>query len=84
MIVKKWNLSYLCESKEKWQELGTKLSKRKDSFSYITYSGVPYTMLQYHGDMNSLRILAHETGHMVHTSLAKENKFEYFEYSLFL
>ena len=41
-------------------------------------------MLQYHGDMNSLRVLAHETGHMVHTSFAKENKFEYFEYSLFL
>lgn len=67
-----------------WMDLEPSKTKRKDSFSCITYSGVPYTMLQYHGDMNSLRILAHETGHMVHTSLAKENKFEYFEYSLFL
>lgn len=67
-----------------WIDLEPSKTKRKDSFSCITYSGVPYTMLQYHGDMNSLRVLAHETGHMVHTSLAKENKFEYFEYSLFL
>ncbi|MCI9233667.1 MAG: oligoendopeptidase F family protein [Bacilli bacterium] len=67
-----------------WIDLEPSKTKRKDSFSCITYSGVPYTMLQYHGDMNSLRVLAHETGHMVHTSFAKENKFEYFEYSLFL
>ena len=67
-----------------WIDLQPSKTKRKDSFSCITYSGVPYTMLQYHGDMNSLRVLAHETGHMVHTSFAKENKFEYFEYSLFL
>lgn len=67
-----------------WLDLTIHKNKRKDSFSCITYSGAPYTMLQYKGNMNSLRVLAHETGHMIHTSYAKENEFEYFEYSLFL
>lgn len=67
-----------------WLDLEPSETKRKDSFSSITYGGVPYTMLQYHGDINSVRVFAHETGHMIHTSYAKENKFEYFEYSLFL
>ena len=69
---------------EGWIDTTVCDNKRKDSFSCITYSGVPYTMLQYKEDMESLRILAHETGHMLHTSYAKENRYEYFEYSLFL
>lgn len=69
---------------EGWIDTTVCDNKRKDSFSCITYSGVPYTMLQYKEDMESLRILAHETGHMIHTSYAKENQYEYFEYSLFL
>ncbi len=67
-----------------WLDLTVSKTKRKDSFSCITYSGAPYTMLQYKEDSESLRILAHETGHMLHTAYAKENQFEYFEYSLFL
>lgn len=67
-----------------WLDLEPTKTKRKDSFSAITYSGVPYTMLHYKENLESLRVLAHETGHMIHTSYAKENKFEYFEYSLFL
>lgn len=67
-----------------WLDLGLSKTKRKDSFSCITYSGVPYTMLQYKNKIDSVRILSHELGHAIHTSYAKENDFEYFEYPLFL
>ncbi len=67
-----------------WLDLTLSKTKRKDSFSCITYSGVPYTMLQYKEKIDSVRILSHELGHAIHTSYAKENGFEYFEYPLFL
>ncbi len=67
-----------------WLDLTLNETKRKDSFSCITYSGVPYTMLQYKNKIDSVQNLCHELGHAIHTSYTKENSFEYFEYPLFL
>jgi len=69
---------------EGWLDLLPKKNKRKMSYSCISYCGVPYTLLNYNKSITSTRTLAHELGHAIHTSYAKENPFEYFEYSLFL
>jgi len=54
------------------------------SYSCISYNGVPYASLNYKKSIGSVRTLAHELGHSIHTDYAKKNAFEYFEYSLFL
>lgn len=68
-----------------WIDFFEKPHKRKDSFTCISYSGVPYVSVNFHENLQSLRTLGHELGHMIHTAFAKDNQpFEYFEYSLFL
>lgn len=74
-----------CAVKEGWIDFFEKPHKRKDSFTCISYSGVPYVSVNFHKNLQSLRTLGHELGHMIHTTFAKDNQpFEYFEYSLFL
>jgi len=69
---------------EGWVDVYPDKNKRKMSFSCISYYGLPYASLNYNKSLISVRTLAHELGHSIHTSYAKENPFEYFEYSLFL
>lgn len=70
---------------EGWVDVYPKENKRKDSFSCISYFGVPYTLVNYRDDLKSVKNLNHELGHAIHTYLAKtNNSFEYFEYSFFL
>lgn len=69
---------------EGWVDVYPRENKRKMSYSCISYNAVPYASLNYNDTLMSVRTLAHELGHSIHTSFAKENPFEYFEYNLFL
>lgn len=70
---------------EGWCDLYPKNGKRTDSVSMVVYSGVPYLLVNYKDDFNSLRCLCHELGHTIHSALAKQNQnFVYFEYNLFV
>lgn len=70
---------------EGWCDIYSKTGKRTDSVSMIAYSGVPYLLVNYKDDFNSLRCLCHELGHTIHSALAKQKqKFVYFEYNLFV
>lgn len=71
--------------KEGWVDVYPKDNKRTMSFTCISYNGVPYVLLNYDESINSVRTLAHEIGHAVHTHYSKKNnEYEYFEYSYFL
>ena len=69
---------------EGWVDVYPKENKRKMTFSCISFCGVPYASLNYHNDLSSARNLAHELGHSIHTSYAKEQGYIYFDYSLFI
>lgn len=69
---------------EGWVDVYPKENKRKMTFSCISFCGVPYASLNYHNDLSSVRNLAHELGHSIHTSYAKEQGYIYFDYSLFI
>lgn len=70
---------------EGWIDLYPKKGKRADSVSMITFTGVPYLLLNYKEDLFSLRSLIHELGHSIHSYYAKNHQpFEYFEYNLFI
>lgn len=79
-------ISYIDQAfQEGWVDVYEKEHKRKDSFTCISYVGVPYVSLNYHNRLIDVKTLAHELGHMIHTAYAKDHQpFEYFEYSLFL
>lgn len=70
---------------EGWIDVYPKDNKRTMSFSCISYVGVPYILVNYNDSINSVRTLAHEMGHAIHTFYSKNaNNFEYFEFSYFL
>lgn len=71
--------------KEGWIDVYPKENKRKMSFSCISYTTVPYILINYQNDLNSLCTLAHEIGHTMNTYYSKaNNSFLYFEFSMFL
>lgn len=70
---------------EGWIDVYPKKNKRAMSFSCISYVGVPYILINYNKQVDSVRTLAHEMGHAIHTYYSKNNnEFEYFGFSLFL
>lgn len=68
-----------------WIDVYPHEKKRAMSSTSISYNGVPYILLQYSKSINGVRTLAHEIGHAEHVYESKKNnKIEYFEFSLFL
>lgn len=80
------SLAYIDQAlAEGWVDFFEKPHKRKDSFTAISYTGVPYVSVNFHNNYQSLKTLCHEFGHMIHTAYAKDHQpFVTFEYSLFL
>lgn len=80
------SLAYIDQAlAEGWVDFFEKPHKRKDSFTAISYTGVPYVSVNFRHNYQSLKTLCHEFGHMIHTAYAKEHQpFVTFEYSLFL
>lgn len=79
-------LNYIDRALEEgWIDFFEKPNKRKDAFTCISYVGVPYVSVNFYKNLQGLRTVGHELGHMVHTALSKDHQpFEYFEYDLFL
>lgn len=69
---------------EGWLDIYPRPYKRKMTYSCISYYGVPYAALNYNKSVLSLKDLAHELGHSIHTAFAKKQPFKDFEYSLFM
>ncbi len=69
--------------KEGWIDLYARPTKRNMSYSCISYYGAPYASISYDKSLLSLKQLAHELGHSIHTYFAKTQPFVNFEYSLF-
>ena len=70
---------------EGWVDVYPKDNKRLMPSTSISYNGVPYVLMNYRDNFNSLKTYIHEIGHAVHTYLSKvKNNIEYFEFSLFL
>lgn len=70
---------------EGWIDVFPKVNKRLIPSTSISYSGVPYILMNYRNDFNSLKTYIHEIGHAVNVYLSKsKNNIEYFEFSLFI
>ena len=69
---------------EGWVDVFPRKDKRSNSYTCISFSGVPYILTNFDGSINSIRTLAHEIGHAFNVYYSKNNGFEYFEFSYFL
>jgi len=70
---------------EGWIDVYPKDNKRTMSFTCISYTGVPYVLINYDKLISSVRTLGHEIGHSVNTYYSKiNNEYIYFEFSYFL
>lgn len=59
--------------------------KQKRSSTSLSYKGLPYVMLNFTGDITSVKTLAHEIGHAMNVEYSKgKNKIEYFDVDFLL
>lgn len=73
-------------SKERWCDRYENKGKRSGAFSYGTYQGPPYILMNYKADVFSdIYTLAHEAGHSMHTWYARGTQsFQNYHYPIFL
>ena len=70
---------------EKWIDVYESRGKRSGAYSYGTYDSLPYILLNYQDNLNSLFTLTHEMGHSMHSYLTRKNQpYVYGDYSIFL
>jgi len=71
---------------ERWCDRYENRGKRSGAFSYGTYGGPPYILMNYKADVFSdIYTLAHEAGHSMHTWYARgSQKFQNYHYPIFL
>jgi oligoendopeptidase F len=70
----------------RWCDRYENKGKRSGAFSYGTYAGPPYIMMNYKSDVFSdVYTLAHEAGHSMHTWYAtRSQSFQNYHYPIFL
>ena len=70
----------------RWCDRYENKGKRSGAFSYGTYEGPPYILMNYKEDVFSdVYTLAHEAGHSMHTWYARRNQnFQNYHYPIFL
>jgi oligoendopeptidase F len=70
----------------RWCDRYENKGKRSGAFSYGTYTGPPYIMMNYKSDVFSdVYTLAHEAGHSMHTWYAtRSQSFQNYHYPIFL
>ena len=73
-------------SQERWCDRYENKGKRSGAFSYGTYQGPPYILMNYKADVFSdIYTLAHEAGHSMHTWYARRTQsFQNYHYPIFL
>jgi oligoendopeptidase F len=70
----------------RWCDRYENKGKRSGAFSYGTYSGPPYILMNYKNDVFAeVYTLAHEAGHSMHTWLSRANQnYQNYHYPIFL
>ena len=71
---------------QRWCDIYENKGKRSGAFSYGTYSGHPYILINYKDDVFAdVFTLAHEAGHSMHTLYARQSQpFQDYRYPIFL
>ena len=70
----------------RWCDRYPNAGKQSGAFSYGTYDGNPYIMMNYKPTvLNDVFTLAHEAGHSMHSHLSIQNQpYEYYNYTIFV
>jgi len=69
----------------RWCDRYPNQGKQSGAFSYGTYDGQPYILMNYQPDvLDHVFTLAHEAGHSMHSSLSKAQPFQYYHYTIFV
>ena len=70
----------------RWCDRYPNQGKQSGAFSYGTYDGDPYIMMNFKPDvLNDVFTLAHEAGHSMHTYFSvKHQSYEYYSYAIFV
>lgn len=70
----------------RWCDRYPNQSKQSGAFSYGTYDGDPYIMMNFHPEvLNDVFTLAHEAGHSMHSYYSvKKQPYEYYNYTIFV
>ena len=68
-----------------WIDVYENRGKRAGAYSGGTYDSMPYILLNYQNDVNSMYTLAHELGHSMHSHFTTENQpYVYGNYKIFV
>lgn len=68
-----------------WVDVYENRGKRSGAYSGGTYDSMPYILLNYQDDVNSMYTLAHELGHSMHSHFSTENQpYVYGGYKIFV
>jgi oligoendopeptidase F len=70
----------------RWSDRYPNRGKQSGAFSYGTYDGLPYIMMNYQPTvLDHVFTLAHEAGHSMHSHLSvKGQPFQYYNYTIFV
>ncbi|MDG1874439.1 MAG: oligoendopeptidase F [Mariniblastus sp.] len=70
----------------RWCDRYPNLNKQSGAFSYGSYDGNPYIMMNYKPTvLNDVFTLAHEAGHSMHSYFSIQNQpYEYYNYTIFV
>jgi oligoendopeptidase F len=69
----------------RWVDPFENQRKRSGAYSGGCYDSMPYILMNFHGTLNDILTLAHESGHSMHSYLSRKNQpFIYSSYSLFV
>lgn len=69
----------------RWCDRYPNQGKQSGAFSYGTYDGQPYILMNYQPDvLDHVFTLAHEAGHSMHSFLSKRQPFQYYHYTIFV
>ena len=73
-------------SSGRWCDRYPNAGKQSGAFSYGTYDGIPYIMMNYKPKvLNDVFTLTHEAGHSMHSYYSIQNQpYEYYNYTIFV
>jgi oligoendopeptidase F len=73
-------------SKARWSDRYPNQGKQSGAFSYGTFDGLPYIMMNYQPSvLDHVFTLAHEAGHSMHSWYSARNQpFQYYNYTIFV